>query len=261
MENGWSVTESFIVLSGPNNVLNTSTGLYQQSVTLTARMWPPIEAGSPKIIWGLPVVIWSIIIGFIVVAFILASLLLCCWLLPRHRKILSPTRDCTSTTVNIVAHNHHSAPAEQNYIIMPTHAGTIPSQYNTPHQINQYPSQSLYAMCSSGHGSAQNIPETHKSMWAINPLCTSNGVLNETDSAYRTRSLPAWGKGSKQRPVSTADDIEELYAKVNFSKKRKNRMRNGEAAIIALCRSRSQNLQGLPLEREGIVIYDERTAL
>lgn len=40
-------------------------------------------------------------------------------------------------------------------------------------------------------------------------------VLNETDSAYRTRSLPAWGKGSKQRPVSTADDIEELYAKVS----------------------------------------------
>lgn len=87
--------------SGPNNVLNTSTGLYQQSVTLTARMWPPIEAGSPKIIWHLPVVIWSIIIGFIVIIFILASLFLCCWLLPKHRKILSPTRDCTSTTVNI----------------------------------------------------------------------------------------------------------------------------------------------------------------
>lgn len=40
-------------------------------------------------------------------------------------------------------------------------------------------------------------------------------VLNETDSSYRTRSLPAWGKGSKQRPVSTTDDMEELYAKVN----------------------------------------------
>lgn len=39
-------------------------------------------------------------------------------------------------------------------------------------------------------------------------------------------------------------------------------MRNGEAAIIALCRSRSQNLQGMPpLEREGVVVYDERTAL
>lgn len=91
----------FLFILGPSNVLNTSTGLYQQSVTLTARMWPPIEAGSPKIIWGLPVVIWSIIIGFIVIIFILASLFLCCWLLPRHRKILSPTRDCTSTTVNI----------------------------------------------------------------------------------------------------------------------------------------------------------------
>lgn len=89
------------MILGPNNVLNTSTGLYQQSVTLTARMWPPIEAGSPKIIWGLPVVIWSIIIGFVVIIFILASLFLCCWLLPRHRKILSPTRDCTSTTLNI----------------------------------------------------------------------------------------------------------------------------------------------------------------
>ena len=38
-------------------------------------------------------------------------------------------------------------------------------------------------------------------------------------------------------------------------------MRNGEAAIIALCRSRSQNLQGMSLEREGVVVYDERTAL
>ncbi len=93
---GWQ-----IIISGPNHVLNTSTGLYQQSVTLTARMWPPIEAGSPKIIWGLPVVVWSIIIGFVIIIFILASILLCCWLLPRHRKILSPTRDCASTTINI----------------------------------------------------------------------------------------------------------------------------------------------------------------
>lgn len=38
-------------------------------------------------------------------------------------------------------------------------------------------------------------------------------------------------------------------------------MRNDEAAIIALCRSRSQNLSGIPLEREGVVVYDERTEL
>lgn len=33
-------------------------------------------------------------------------------------------------------------------------------------------------------------------------------------TAYRTRSLPSWGKGNKHRPVSTTDDLEELYAKV-----------------------------------------------
>lgn len=115
----------------------------------------------------------------------------------------------------------------------------------------------------------------HKSMWAINPLYASSGVINDgstggggdgTDedcgsTSYRTRSLPSWGK-NKQRPLSNADDLEELYAKVNFSKKRRNRMRNDEAAIIALCRSRSQNLSALPMaDQDAVVVYDERTAL
>uniref|UniRef100_A0A182SI34 Uncharacterized protein n=2 Tax=Neocellia TaxID=44535 RepID=A0A182SI34_9DIPT len=104
-------------------------------------------------------------------------------------------------------------------------------------------------------------------MWAINPLYASSGVINDenesdTNTTYRTRSLPSWGK-NKQRPLSNADDLEELYAKVNFSKKRRNRMRNDEAAIIALCRSRSQNLAALPLatDQDAVVVYDERTAL
>lgn len=32
-------------------------------------------------------------------------------------------------------------------------------------------------------------------------------------------------------------------------------MRNDEAAIIALCRSKSQNLSGIPLDRDGIVSW------
>lgn len=40
-------------------------------------------------------------------------------------------------------------------------------------------------------------------------------------AAYRTRSLPSWGKGNKQRPVSTTDDLEELYAKVSGGGERK----------------------------------------
>lgn len=81
--------------SGPDDVLinHTANGLYQQSVTLTARMWPPIEAGPPKTFLGLPAVIWwGVLFGcFIILLLTLASFFLCCWLLPRRReKILSP---------------------------------------------------------------------------------------------------------------------------------------------------------------------------
>lgn len=87
----------FFLCLGPEDVSinHTANGFYQQSVTLTARMWPPIEAGSPKLFLGLPVVVWwGILTGcFIILLLTLASLFLCCWLLPRRRqKILSPTR-------------------------------------------------------------------------------------------------------------------------------------------------------------------------
>ncbi|CAD7088565.1 unnamed protein product [Hermetia illucens] len=264
-------------LEGPEDVLiyNTSSGLYHQSVTLTARMWPPIEAGPPSTVWGLPAIVWGILIGcLVIVLLVLATLFFCCWLLPRKRKFLSPTRYCTTSPVahrsSIVAKQW----TESGHMVVPMTIGMVPPQYSAPpappphprppptNQRNtEYPPSPACGTSSmSPSDSKCNIPETHKSMWAINPLYASNTVLSENDAAYKSRSLPSWGK-SKPRPVSTADDLEELYAKVNFSKKRRNRMRNDEAAIIALCRSRSQNLAGLPLEREGVVIYDERTAL
>ncbi|KAJ4442142.1 hypothetical protein ANN_12008 [Periplaneta americana] len=82
-------------------------------------------------------------------------------------------------------------------------------------------------------------------------------------AVLKTRSLPAWVR-SKSRPLSTEDDLAELYAKVNFSKKRKNRMRNDEAAIIALSKSRSQYLHkdtDSLVDNEAVIVYDERTAL
>lgn len=52
---------------------------------------------------------------------------------------------------------------------------------------------------------------------------------------------------------------------VNFSKKRKNRMRNDEAAIIAMSKSRSQFLNNkdtdILVDNEAVIVYDERTAL
>lgn len=38
-------------------------------------------------------------------------------------------------------------------------------------------------------------------------------AFSESETSYRTRSLPAWGK-VKQRPVTITDDIATLYVKV-----------------------------------------------
>lgn len=94
----------------------------------------------------------------------------------------------------------------------------------------------------------------------------SNTVNESTEipNAYKTRSLPS---KNKQRPVSSIDDLDELYSKVNFSKKLRNRMTNNEAKIIAFCRSRSQNLSlagnggSGGAKEDAFVVYDERTAL
>ncbi|XP_021710957.1 probable basic-leucine zipper transcription factor P [Aedes aegypti] len=436
-----SGTEDFVVLPGPEDVLlfNSSNGLYQQSVTLTARMYP-IEATVAKSIWGLPTLIWGILIGTIVILIvILATLFFCCWLQPRTRKLLSSSYYTGSS----VSHNSivpKSQTSDSNQLVMPLSIGICPPQYSAPppptsnsgnsnsnqHQQNCTAATSTGIPCHPAGGSAGNTgghhskygssPQQyshayhqqqqqqqqfqhhhqcihhqqqqqqqqqqyhahhaqlqhqqhqqssqyahqqqtlqqyynqqqqqyqqqqqqqqqqqhqhqqitqyihptqqqalqqqqqrehqiqqhhfhhqqqqqqqnqhrhqqqhhqqgqlvhHKSMWAINPLYASSGVINDgstggggdgTDedcgsTSYRTRSLPSWGK-NKQRPLSNADDLEELYAKVNFSKKRRNRMRNDEAAIIALCRSRSQNLSALPMaDQDAVVVYDERTAL
>ncbi|XP_062534420.1 G-box-binding factor-like isoform X2 [Armigeres subalbatus] len=418
-------TEDFVVLPGPEDVLlfNSSNGLYQQSVTLTARMYP-IEATAAKSIWGLPTLIWGILIGTIVILIvILATLFFCCWLQPRSRKLLSSSYYTGSN----VSHNSvvpKSHTSDSNQLVMPLSIGICPPQYSAPppptsnnsgsnssnlHQQNcaavtstgipchpaggsvgnsaghhgkygsspqqyshayhpqqqpqfqhhhqcihhqqqqqqqqqqqyhshyaqlqhqqhqqsgQYPHQQqtlqqYYNQQQQQHQQQQQQQHQqitqyihpsqqqalqqqqqrehqtqqhhyhhqphhhqqqqqhqqgqlvhHKSMWAINPLYASSGGINDasgdgTDedcgsTSYRTRSLPSWGK-NKQRPLSNADDLDELYAKVNFSKKRRNRMRNDEAAIIALCRSRSQNLSALPLsDQDAVVVYDERTAL
>ncbi|EEB15903.1 hypothetical protein Phum_PHUM395610 [Pediculus humanus corporis] len=56
--------------------------------------------------------------------------------------------------------------------------------------------------------------------------------------------------------------LEDLYAKVNYSKKIKNRMRKDDAAIIAMSKSHSGNNNTLDEQSyPAIVVYDERTAL
>ncbi|CAH2067615.1 unnamed protein product, partial [Iphiclides podalirius] len=93
-----------------------------------------------------------------------------------------------------------------------------------------------------------------------NAQYASSSMLDEIDNAVnidalKTRSLPAFLR-PKPRPLSTEDDLQQLYAKVSLSKKHKNRMRSEHAAIIALSKSQSQFF-----DADAVIVYDQRTAL
>lgn len=107
-------------------------------------------------------------------------------------------------------------------------------------------------------------------MVAVLDDASSEDDPDSLPEALRTRSLPSSVK-NKQRPLASEEDLDQLYAKVNFSKKRKNRMRHDEAAIIAISKSRSQFLDKLAADadadtdaladNEAVIVYNERTAL
>lgn len=86
-------------------------------------------------------------------------------------------------------------------------------------------------------------------------------VLCGFETDYKTQSLPNWVKKkqkmSKDHPICHVNVINAAKGYRNH----RSRMRNDGAAIIALSRSKSQHLAAISLEREGVVIYDERTAL
>ncbi|XP_013790599.2 uncharacterized protein LOC106474451 [Limulus polyphemus] len=135
--------------------------------------------------------------------------------------------------------------------------------------VNQVILSSIPENNSQSHYDLQDMP-TLSECPSYDELVDLNGLPCQyiINPDVKTRSLPAWGH-SRLRPLSTEDDLNELYAKVNFSKKRKNRMRNDSAAAIAVNKSQNSFIT-LPfvhkdtdslVDNEAIVIYDERTAL
>ncbi|VVD01943.1 unnamed protein product [Leptidea sinapis] len=107
------------------------------------------------------------------------------------------------------------------------------------------------------HCYVNRVPTTSRE---LSTQYASSGMLDDIEGAasmdaMKTRSLPAFLR-PKQRPLSTEDDLHQLYAKANLSKKYKNRMRSEHAAIIALSKSHSQFL-----DADAVVVYDQRTAL
>lgn len=149
----------------------------------------------------------------------------------------------------------------------------VPRSWSAP--INE--AQSLPTEMDSSHRSPATVNE-HCAVPAIsefNPQISSSIALNEVGSPdskdgpaeLKCRSLPSTMRPKKSNSSNgnLADNSSELYAKVNFSKKKRNRMRNNEAAIIALSKSRSQFFHNKDtdslVDNEAVIVYDERTAL
>ncbi|KAF9405217.1 hypothetical protein HW555_009202 [Spodoptera exigua] len=169
---------------------------------------------------GRVIIVWlSWLIGGICGVVILLVIICYCRLMPRHQKSFDEQY------------------LKENYAIKENHAYTSQENYRMKHaevQIQRHTRPVSYA------GDAE--------------------LLDEIDSAanidaLKTRSLPAFLR-PKPRPLSTEDDLQQLYAKVNLSKKYKNRMRNEHAAIIALSKSHSQFF-----DADAVIVYDQRTAL
>ncbi|RZF32148.1 hypothetical protein LSTR_LSTR004011 [Laodelphax striatellus] len=182
------------------------------------------------------------------------------WFYNSHVLNLSPgTLECSvPRSVSVPTHQHQAAQEVQ---------------HRPPRPLSQPAALTPRARASLDLGPC-SLPQISEFNPQGSSLHVSSSVLDHYGSRnlfppsygatmLKTRSLPACVR-SKARPHSTADDPAELYAKVNFSKKRKNRMRNDEAAIIALSKSRSQFLfkdTDSLVDNEAVVVYDERTAL
>ncbi|KAL0849624.1 hypothetical protein ABMA28_013882 [Loxostege sticticalis] len=202
---------------------------------------------------GRVIIVWlSWLIGGVCGVVILLVIICYCRLMPRHQKSFDEQY------------------LKENYAIKENHAYTSQESYRMKHaevQVQRHSRPASYAGDAEwrrprAHPAPRppdrpppaTTPTHHAAQYA------SSTMLDEIDNAasidaLKTRSLPAFLR-PKPRPLSTEDDLQQLYAKVNLSKKYKNRMRSEHAAIIALSKSHSQFF-----DADAVIVYDQRTAL
>lgn len=170
--------------------------------------------------------------------------------MPKRRPHSQPLR-YSSTDITFAPHLHHA----QQHTYPQRH--TLDGQLPGIPEIRLLSTETLDSESQSSSYSAYDFPFPQHHL-----------QIDPNSATLKTRSLPTWVR-SRPRPLSTEDDLNELYAKVNFNKKRKNRMRNDSAAAIALNKSRSQFIHfafmhkdtDSLVDNEAVVVYDERTAL
>ncbi|XP_028168995.1 uncharacterized protein LOC135087519 [Ostrinia nubilalis] len=192
---------------------------------------------------GRVIIVWlSWLIGGVCGVVILLIIICYCRLMPRHQKSFDEQY------------------LKENYAIKENHAYTSQENYRMKHtevQVQRHSRPASYA--GDAEWRRSRAPPRPERPPAPAQQYASSTMLDELDSAQmdalKTRSLPAFLR-PKPRPLSTEDDLQQLYAKVNLSKKYKNRMRSEHAAIIALSKSHSQFF-----DADAVIVYDQRTAL
>ncbi|XP_023946448.1 uncharacterized protein LOC112051869 [Bicyclus anynana] len=205
---------------------------------------------------GRVIIVWlSWLIGGVCGVVILLIIICYCRLMPRHQKSFDEQY------------------LKEHYTIKEGHGYTNQENYRVKHtevQVQRHMRPASYAgdaECRRGreavraqaHCYVNRVPDAPRDHAGAGQYASS-GMLDEMEGAasidaLKTRSLPAFLR-PKPRPLSTEDDLHQLYAKVNLSKKYKNRMRSEHAAIIALSKSQSQFF-----DADAVIVYDQRTAL
>ncbi|KAK6623247.1 hypothetical protein RUM43_009099 [Polyplax serrata] len=258
--------------------------VFQQSVTLTATMWDENDSkgtlGALKFgNWGILTeyspLFMGLICGFGIVLVVMTSVVLWRYCLVSASKKLccrgtygvkacqmdkssAPVRLQKKESLNGFEHFHrydlnpvrrcstlHRSATVDSIPLNNTHVPCV----DFKNRLNKPEEQSFH--CIQNSDSYVQIPQREPLM--SNDVYTSHLYLEKLNSnsdlsKNLSRSTPA---------------LEDLYAKVNFSKKRKNRMRKGDAAIIAMSKSHSGNNDDSTLDQTctAVVVYNERTAL
>ncbi|XP_061379974.1 uncharacterized protein LOC116779629 isoform X1 [Danaus plexippus] len=211
---------------------------------------------------GRVIIVWlSWLIGGVCGVVILLIIICYCRLMPRHQKSFDEQYLKEHYTIK----EGHGYAGRENYRIKTTEV-----QVQRAARPASYAGDADRRTPSSGPGGGGGGARTHCYVNRVpdsrehSLQYASSGMLDEMDcvstggasaDALKTRSLPAFLR-PKPRPLSTEDDLHQLYDKVNLSKKYKNRMRSEHAAIIALSKSHSQFL-----DADAVIVYDQRTAL
>ncbi|XP_041988602.1 uncharacterized protein LOC121739997 [Aricia agestis] len=201
---------------------------------------------------GRVIIVWlSWLIGGVCGVVILLIIICYCRLMPRHQKSFDEQYLKESYTIK----EGHGYTNQESYR----------SSKHTEVQVQRHTRPASYAGDAECRRSRESSrPPSHcyvnRVPDAPPPQYASSGMLDDIEGAasidaLKTRSLPAFLR-PKPRPLSTEDDLHQLYAKVNLSKKYKNRMRSEHAAIIALSKSHSQFF-----DADAVIVYDQRTAL